>query len=310
MIAVAPTEKSDERALGRRARLRLADVTVELTSVDLDLKVTGLMNKFLVEADDAAAEVSINTTWGEMNEGTEGRLLFDSGSHWQLYEVESGYQFRLAGPMSGWRPYKLARFNRDFTSGEILCSRDYYGEDEPLYTLEYPLDEVLFMHLLAKGRGVELHSCGLVDEQNNGYLFVGQSGAGKTTTARLWQQHGGVGGSVKILSDDRIILRRVDGRVWMYGTPWHGEAELGAQGKVPLKGIFLLGRGERNELVEMSRVAAAAELLACAFPPFHSPEGLEFTLSFLEKLTETVPCRELRFVPDESVVEFLREQSR
>jgi hypothetical protein len=303
MIAVSPQEDSARAAApGSRVYLRLAGMTIELEGIDLELKVNGMMNGFLVPPE--RPDVTIKVKYGELNDGRDGQFLFDSGSHWQLYRVGEDYQFRLALPAKSWQPYKLARFNRDFTQGEILCSRERYAEGEPLYPLEYPLDEVLFVHLLAlNGRGVELHSCGLVDETGRGYLFIGHSEAGKTTTARLWEKRAGV----KILSDDRIILRREGSEFFMYGTPWHGEAELAYPDKARLDHLFILGRGPEHKLVAIGQGQAAAEIFARSFTPFHSAEGLAFTLAFLSDLTESVPCHELQFVPDESVVDFIRQ---
>src|SRR5215469_6722666 len=48
----------------------------------------------------------------------------------------------------------------------------------------------------------EVHACGVEDSDGRAYHFVGQSGAGKPTTARLWHKARGI----HVLSDDRIIL--------------------------------------------------------------------------------------------------------
>ena len=109
-----------------------------------------------------------------------------------------------------------------------------------------------------------------------------------------------------ILSDDRIILRKIDGTVWMYGTPWHGEAALSSPARAPLKGVYLLRQGQSNTLVSLRPSDAAARLLACSFPPFYHSGGLDFTLGFLEQLVEAVPCHELWFTPDERVVTLVR----
>ena len=71
------------------------------------------------------------------------------------------------------------------------------------------------INLLGDGRGLVVHGCGMFDGSDEAYLFVGQSGAGKTTMARLWHAEPGV----LILSDDRVILRSEPDGVWMYGTP-------------------------------------------------------------------------------------------
>ena len=201
--------------------------------------------------------------------------------------------------------YKVARFNEDFTQGEVICDPRLVSRDEPLYPLQYPLDELLFINLLARGRGVEIHSCGVMDADGSGYLFVGESGAGKSTSGRIWLREEGV----ELLSDDRIIIRQEDGKFWMYGTPWHGEAELSAALKTELKRIFFLRHGESNRLVAQTRVEAAARLFSNAFPTFYNAEGLAFTLEFLDGLTESVPCAELVFVPDAGVVDFVRGQA-
>jgi hypothetical protein len=168
--------------------------------------------------------------------------------------------------------------------------------------MEYPLDELLMVNLLARGRGVEVHGCGLRDSDGRGFLFLGMSGAGKTTTARLWIRNPGV----TVLSDDRIILRQRDGKLWMYGTPWHGDGELSSASSAPVTRILLLARGETNEIAPLRKAETVARLMACSFVPFFSPDGLDFTLGFLEQAAQAIPCVEFRFVPDERAVEFVR----
>lgn len=285
----------------RRLCVRIADIAITLVSEDpgLMLGVDGPMQQFVV--DETAPDVHVRATWSDLHNEDGGEKIFDSGGPWQLYAEGGSYRFVCTSPFFGSGPYKVARFNRDFTSGEVCLHRPYLASQPSVYPLEYPLDELLLTNLLARGRGVEVHACGVVDTAGRGYLFIGQSGAGKSTMARLWQKTG----KAQILSDDRIILRDVDKRLWMYGTPWHGEAQFSYSARAPVTGLFFLCRGQRNELASLRGAEAAARLFACSFPPFYSREGLDFTLSFLEQVVKSVPCYELRFVPDESVVDFL-----
>jgi hypothetical protein len=287
--------------------LKIADITIALRSAahDLPLQVIGPMGEFVV-TNGAQPDVTISVDWSAAGKYRGGKLLFDSGSVWRLYELADAlYEFRFAAPFSGWRTYKVARFSRDFKVGEILCQPKYFAPGERVYPLEYPLDEVLISNLLACGRGIEVHACGLSDRDGRGYLFVGQSGAGKSTIASLWAR---AGAGVRVLSDERIILRWQNGRIWMYGTPWHGCAGLARPDSAPLTRTFFLARGTDNELVPQNRAESAARLFACSFPPFYSLDGLAFILEFLEKLTRLVTCDELRFIPDDSAVQFVREQ--
>src|SRR5215469_10662348 len=256
------TKYEIETANGLRAgvlTVSIGDIRIALIShePDLRLQVQRATKHFLVDNNDA--DVIVRARWGELHDPAVGDKTFDSGSLWRLYQENSNYLFRFTSPALGTLPYKHACFSSDFTSGDVVLHRDYFDHRQPVDALEYPLDELLMMHLLTLGRGVEVHACGLEDSDGRGYLFVGQSGAGKTTTARLWQKAHGI----HVLSDDRIILRRLEQRIWMYGTPWHGEAELACSTRTPLTQIFLLGRGENNEVVPVRLAAAVARLMAC-----------------------------------------------
>ena len=253
---------------------------------------------------DEAADTRVSAAWGELRHPA-GHRIFDSGALWQLFRQEENYVFDFTSPIYGPVPYKRARFSPDFASGEVFLHRDYFNRSAPAFPLEYPLDEILMTNLLARGRGIEVHACGLRDLDGRGYLFLGHSGAGKTTSARVWEKAG-----VLILSDDRIILRYLDGKVWMYGTPWHGEAELAASARTELTQIFFLGRGARNEMVTMGEPEAVAQLFTRSFVPFYNPAGLDYSLELLQQVARAVPCAELRFVPDERVIEFVRENAR
>jgi hypothetical protein len=94
----------------------------------------------------------------------------------------------------------------------------------------------------------------------------------------------------------------------MYGTPWHGEAGLASPAKAPLTRIYFLKHGEKNELVVQKQADSISRLFVCSFPPFYSGEGIDFTLGFLEDVVKNVPCYELKFIPDKSVVEFIQEE--
>lgn len=315
-----PQLKNFETAVQRSVLLRIADLTIALTSDDPTwaLQIPRASRQFLVSQAENGVEpdVRVRAKWcdlsGDLSEVSGavsgGKKLFDSGGPWQLFKANGGFRFQFTSPVSGPLPYKLAWFDREFTHGEVCVHRTYIPPGRVVYPLEYPLDELLLIHLLAAGRGVEVHACGVVDSSGQGYLFAGQSGAGKTTMARLWQKAKGAAGAGEliVLSDDRIVLRYQAGRFWMYGTPWHGEAELCSPARAPLKGVYLLCHGRHNKLVPLRRSATAARLVACSFPLFYDPSGLDFTLGFFDRLVQAVPCYELSFAPDERVIALVR----
>jgi hypothetical protein len=285
--------------------LKIADINCSIHSGDptLKLKIDGASQKYLIG--DTKPHLTVKACWNDLTSVESGKKIFDSGSIWQLHQENGTYLFSLCSPIFGSIPYKVAKTQKDFASVEVSLHRSYFNPDGPVYPLEYPLDELLLINFLALGRGVEVHACGVVDASGYGHLFIGQSGAGKTTMARLWEDIP----DVTILSDDRIILRQMDRKLWMYGTPWHGEAMLASPDRAPLTRIYFLERGTENELLSLRGSVALGRLITCSFIPFHSKPGLAFTLGFFEEVVKEVPCCELRFVPDRKIVEFLSERT-
>ena len=227
---------------------------------------------------------------------------FVSGGLWSAFRVPTGTEFYFNSSSLGSVPYKAAWFDDSFARGHVLFNRSLFQPDKHIFPLEYPIDELITMHRLSLGEGVEVHALGLVDEDGQGYLFLGHSGAGKSTSARLWMSEPGV----KLLSDDRIIIREQDGKFWMYGTPWHGDAGVSSPGRAPLSAIFFLEQAPLNQFLPIARTTAAAELFARAFVPHYHEAGIRFTLAFLDDLTHAIPCSSFRFTPTESAVEAIR----
>jgi hypothetical protein len=226
--------------------------------------------------------------------------VFDSGALWRVFHGGEGFVFDFVSVVLGSNPYKRLLVDKTFSSAQLLLNRSLLGGYAPIFPLEYPTDELLITNYLAQHRlGVEVHACGLIDPSAGGQLFLGHSGAGKSTTTRIWQ----AARNPLILSDDRIILRLKDGHLHMYGTPWHGEAAFAEQGEARLKRIFILQHGPSNRIEPMSKARALGEVFARCFPPFHHPHGLEGALEFIQHALDVVPCYEFQFVPDRSAVD-------
>ncbi len=149
--------------------------------------------------------------------------------------------------------------------------------------------------------GLVIHSCGVLDG-DRGYLFAGVSGAGKSTTAKIWSA---VPEAV-VLNDDRIILKRIGEQVWMQGTPWHGDFGRVSVESVPIQKVFILKHHSQNQVLELSPAKLAQQLFIRSFPPYWDEVKLDRMLQVLDQICQKLSGYELGFLPDTGVVEFVR----
>lgn len=264
----------------------------------MDLRASSALAPFAVWTKSADVELQVRVS-GDLTNPVD-QTIFNAGQVWTLSRGTEDLTFSFSAPQAPhWGIYRQARIDRSFCRGEILVSR----ATAHLHPFGYPLDELFFIHRLSsQSEGVLLHACGLVNEQGQGLLFVGMSGAGKTTMARLWAGQP----KIRILSDDRIIVRMINGQPWIYGTPWHGEGCYADPQSAPLHRIFVLRHAADNQILPLEPATAVAQLLARSFVPFHDPKAISFTMACLQDLIVRVPCQELGFVPDQTAVVSVR----
>lgn len=232
-------------------------------------------------------------------------LIFNSGTVWSLYRLGKRRAFVMGSPVRKFQAYRLGIFDSDFKEGNIYIKGpiplDNSFNSQILYNpLEYPLSELLMINLLSLSQGLMFHACGVVDN-GHGYLFVGNSGDGKSTIAKLWQ------GQASILNDDRIIVRKNNGRFYMYGTPWHGRFNLVLSKKAILKKIFFIKHGKENIATRKIGRETSTMLLARSFPPYWNHRGMMCSLKFIEELSKAIPCYELMFIPDRNILRFIKK---
>jgi len=229
-----------------------------------------------------------------------GEKVFDSPPIWTLYCKDGTFLIRIFDTFSG--------LNRTLVFPRRLRKADLYFAEksgqfrDPFYG---PTMELLMVNYLAQGRGVIIHSCGIA-RNRKGILFVGESGAGKSTLARMWGDEKGV----DVLSDDRTIVRKKGGHFWMYGTPWHGDATFASPKGVRLERVFFLRHGQKNSIKEINGIDPVLQLLTCSFPTHWDPQGMAFTLEMFADLTSKVPCQELTFKPEKSVIDFVEQHTK
>ncbi|MDO9263996.1 MAG: hypothetical protein Q7U02_08510 [Desulfosalsimonadaceae bacterium] len=233
----------------------------------------------------------------------EETLLFRAGSLWSIHR-DNRFYWIVLHPPSLPAPLWIARFDHTFSQGIVYCSEHLKhtqnGKAILSNPVSYPLDQILLMHFLAKNGGMLVHATGWLYHRS-GWIFAGKSGAGKSTLSNLIVKATGS----RFLSDDRIIIRKVGHGFFMYGTPWPGEAGYALNQAAPLKGMFFLNKGDKNNIRELKTSEAIAGLMPVVSIPWYDREKVDLMMSFCDDVIGNVPMYELTFVPDESIVDVL-----
>lgn len=123
---------------------------------------------------------------------------------------------------------------------------------------------VVFSQAVLPFGAVSLHAVALVC-RGCGFLFMGRSGTGKSTHARLWMES--VEGC-ELLNDDNPTVRLCGDRAFVYGTPWSGKTPCYRARRAPLSGMVRLSQAAANRFTPCGDVDAFVAVLpgSAVFP--------------------------------------------
>ena len=137
----------------------------------------------------------------------------------------------------------------------------------------------------------------VIANNDGGYMFLGKSGTGKSTHSRLWLNY--IAGS-ELLNDDNPIIRVIDGRAVVYGTPWSGKTPCYKNKQVELKAVVRLSQAPYNKIVRLVPLQAFASLMPACSCKRWDGEAVAALHKSVEKAISVVPCYHLECLPDEA----------
>lgn len=102
-----------------------------------------------------------------------------------------------------------------------------------------------FCQKIIKYNAMLIHSSAIV-YNGKAYLFAADSGVGKSTHTALWRK--AFGNDVKMINDDKPVVRIIDGKSIVYGTPFDGGSGIANNISAPLGAVVFIERGENNSI--------------------------------------------------------------
>ena len=230
--------------------------------------------------------------------------IFEGNGSWSMSKKGDEYYLRL-NPFATDGSECITCFDLPLEKALVYCARmdilEVEGKRMVRNPFTYPLDQLLLMFALAQRRGALIHSSG-VEFNGRGFIFPGRSGAGKSTLSRILVSKGH-----EVLSDDRMVVRRIDNSFRIFGTPWSGEAGIARNRNLPLDCIFFIRHGTGHALKKIKPVEAVERLMPVTSIPWFDQKIVLSILSFCEDLASHVPAYELSFTPDMGVVGLFEE---
>ena len=149
--------------------------------------------------------------------------------------------------------------------------------------------ESLAIHRKIAERVIDYNRCLIhgasVGIDNKGFLFLADSGTGKSTHIKLWLDNIS---SAYVINGDKPLLIFNDDDIYVCGTPWCGKEGLSNKLNVPLRGIVLLNRGLDNSIDVIDPSLCFESILRQIYIP-KDRDKLNRTIEFIKDLSYRVP---------------------
>lgn len=202
-------------------------------------------------------------------------------------------------------PYKVEEksfknfIDLSYTDDDLIHYEDRLGK-EALFEYNYTMNR--FANAVVDYDAFCYH-CSALSVDGEGILFSADSGTGKSTHARLWRQYMG-DHEIVALNDDKPLVRIVDGKPIVYGTPWAGKHAIHSNGSAPVKALVFLEQSLDNS-IERIPMNQAFELVFSQVMGGKNQKQLYHLMGLLDVFIRKVPIYKLHCNISEEAVKLV-----
>ena len=249
----------------------------------------------------------------DVTDGERAFSLTIGGSEVPLYseelrQEEEGQEIVCGKTADGKAVFEFRWWNE--IAGWLVCSPNY-REGRLLTTGRYTkmaVDNALMVlyALATAASGTVLFHAAVVSHEGKGYMFLGPSGTGKSTHARLWLKY--IDGTALVNDDNPVVRLAADGLPVVYGSPWSGKTPCYRNVSYPLGGIVLLSQAPYNKIHRLGGIHAYASLVASISGKRWDSRVADGLHATENALASTVPVWHLECLPDEEAAKLCHAQ--
>lgn len=215
------------------------------------------------------------------------------------FDFEQNYASgEFARYATGYR-FEMTREGRKFllvkedNSNVVLSNLGCYDQADPSL-VRFGI-WIMFGIVIAPLGAIAIHSSVVVKE-HQAVLCLGESGTGKSTHTRLWRENIE---DARLLNDDSPIIRMIDGKCIVYGSPWSGKTHCYVNKCVPVRSFLRLSQAPHNKIRRLPALLAIGAILPSCPPAFAYDSTLQDHIcNTVSEMISCTPVLHLECLPD------------
>lgn len=191
-----------------------------------------------------------------------------------------------------------ANFKVHSTEDKILQES---RRDKEQFPLCYYESSIIYREICQKMADFHTFLChaAVVSLDRKAFMFMANSGTGKSTHAALWKKV--FGKRAEIINGDKPLIKQKESVFLAYGTPWCGKEHWNKNTSAPIQGACFLNRGNENHIIHLSGSDSIKPLLRQSFLPPNNSQAQK-VLSELNVFLNQVPFYQLTCTISEQAV--------
>lgn len=238
--------------------------------------------------DNGVAEFSVTIETGEKPDYSEEMRQEDDGQEIVCGHTDVGeavFEFIWCGVKAG-----LLVSSADYHNGRLLMTCKY---------TKMAIDNALMIMfaLATADKGTALFHAAVVSYEGHGYMFLGQSGTGKSTHARLWLRY--IKGAELVNDDNPVVRLSGEGSAVVYGSPWSGKTPCYKNVSYRLGAIVGLSQAPYNKIRRLNGLEAYIILVPSISGKRWDKQIADGLHATENELVMRVPMWHLECLPDE-----------